>query len=492
MTRWLRSQNAKLEPLTNSLRHGLVEAISDVIIAVLIAFTIYAIGLRHTAENFSQRLLTHWLPGGALGPHPGERPSVWAFVDIGPDICKHGSIHQGLCPPDTLVTDDKTLADIVHDVRQKNPHVVVLNISSAGAINGRSDAPPYPGENLAMELSRDGPPVLIAWSVDPEKMQKPSSGIASINLSDSQAAALTAPMPYARFLPALIDSHSSFLLPWFEYSARSGTGAIASLSFGAALVAHTDRSAPFVKLDAIARGPSMPDGDFVNRACLPEASVACLKSYSDTERIYSFPGQIEKRQHPDLPYLYITPSLVRPSGLNIDLKDAVVIIGNSNVEDDQYDTPVGRMSGAELQINDIRQFALTLPIGHVPVWRMIWDERPFFLAGFLVSLIIYTVGHSLMGRCQVLRPSRFKAALKAMFDGAVTLLLTVVGSCMAFAAVIYFGFAHLTSSHDFIVPFVGLAGERIFNLGQNITNVCRLFLGKIILPSKKNHEGGRE
>ena len=210
----------------------MVEALTDVVVAIMIAFVVYAIGLRLTAENFSQRLLTHWSPGGALGLHSSDKASTWAFVDIGPAICRSGSIHQGLCPPATLVTDDKTLADLVHDVRNRNPRVVVLDISSAGPVDGLSSIPAFPGVNLANELARSGPPVLIAWSVDPWKLHANPGGMATVDLSDSQANALTAQMPHVRYLPALVNagSRDSFLLPAFKYLTISREGVVPSLS----------------------------------------------------------------------------------------------------------------------------------------------------------------------------------------------------------------------------------------------------------------------
>ena len=170
-------------------------------------------------------------------------------------------------------------------------------------------------------------------------------------------------------------------------------------------------------LDTISQRPSLPDGHVISPACLPILSAGCLAQYANTRRIFSFPGQLKKQQYRQSDdasgylYLYLTPRLQRPSGLTGDLKDAIVLIGNSTDETDQHDTAVGRMSGAELQLNDIRQFALTPPIGHVAVWRMIWDERAFYVAGFIVSLIVYSLGHRLIERRQALRPRAVECSM---------------------------------------------------------------------------------
>ena len=62
MIRWLGRRCERRGSFTGDLRHGMVEALTDVVVAIMIAFVVYAIGLRLTAENFCN-----------CSPHPCDR-----------------------------------------------------------------------------------------------------------------------------------------------------------------------------------------------------------------------------------------------------------------------------------------------------------------------------------------------------------------------------------------------------------------------------------
>lgn len=460
-----------------------MKALIGVTVAILVSTAVFMFNGRYWGSDISQSVLVQF-PGGGLGvPFDGDRdgagapgrrapPSHWAFVDIGPRFCAdHGGSSPSLCPPQVARTDFDGVAQLIGWVASAQPRLIVVDIASV-----RSEAERGALENRLPGMTGSTAAILIALPSEngegsrsePEPVIIAEPGSGPLVESPDQAP--------IRFLPALIRAAvptSRLLLPEAQIAGEQSRSRLPTLSFGAALVARARGNAPIRILDDYERIASVAPG---TTACAFPASARCRELYSDTERVFSFapvppadePGNgVEARRVSADGFLYLyLPAPVPghaapPPG---DLADSVVVIGDSReAAGDRHWTALGYVSGAEIHLNDIRQFSIAAPAPRTGFLGYLLQELPYLMIGWAVASLV----HTFVGLRRIKRAHPEEPESQGLIWRVIVLLVIALVTIPAFSIYVYFHIGH-GEPPDFVTPYLALfcggAIEAIFRV----------------------------
>lgn len=339
-------------------RDVLIKALRETLVGMLFALTaapfIFWVGdSGRLTSDWSQRI--HFLrdaKGGALGeggtPNPAV-PKSWYFVDLNGAFCNPGGDTKR-CPPDLANTDHVALADLLENILAQKPRLVIVDILLAKSGAAKDD------EILLGALQKSKIPVLLSWAPRAGPLDTLTMGARDDALLFSLDPA-KAPNN-VRYLPAIksmTGSTARYLHPYHTVALADHVANFPSIAYGAALVLASSPENPFKRLDNF------------NMAHGPQCGVWKVTHCSDymlTQRIFSFP---RRAPHEDVlyvgnhndPYFARVESVDSNPGAEAALKDAVVIVGNSDfAAGDQAWSALGDVSGAELILNDTRQYLI--------------------------------------------------------------------------------------------------------------------------------------
>jgi len=362
----------------------------------------------HATLDWSQRLYFLFdRPGGALGVPQAKAaaPRRWYFIDLNGGFCRPAP-ESGRCPPVLAHTDQDALAMLLRNVLAQGPRLVVLDVlihdlrseTSAARCQNTGKSTDHcqakDGQLLADLLASARVPVLLSWF--------PSSGRSDdATLSAENDTLLysldgsNAPS-HVRYLPAikaLTGPSALYLLPTARVALRDRVLDLPTIAFGAALVLASSTGEQFKTVEAFSR-------DANKSRCELLLSFDC-DEYETTRRIFSFPPRpphsdevyLSRSKNPY--YARIIPDLDDPflgrlgRGL---MSDAVIVIGNSDpAAGDQTWSALGGVSGAEIIMNDIRQYLVSPPEperGFLPgLFAWLYSERYFYCLSFVAILV---------------------------------------------------------------------------------------------------------
>jgi hypothetical protein len=438
------------------VRLALVRALISTIIALAGTVLFYVADWRHFGADISQSVYVQF-PGGALGagldansqtgPASADR---WALVDIGPRFCAGGDSSPSICPPETSRTDPLALARLVRWIAAQEPRVVVVDIE---AIRTPDELRSVSG--LLKSIGRPSPPVLVALPFE-EPVSAPGNKPAI--LIEPRAAELVAASrgTSIRFHPSQIRAPvpvARSLLTEVGVVGDPSLERLDTLSFAAAMAL---------------RAPSAHDGSLAwgghGEKCRP-MSDPCRARFEATERLFSFrpvtPAddpearvEIDRQSAGDFQYAYVpapAADLLDQVPRNGALQGSVVLVGDTRYSaNDRPWTALGDVSGAELQLNDIRQFAMLAPAPDT-LGSYLAGEAPLLAAGFLAVMTI----ELLLAVRRSRRPEVARDSLLYPLRSLWSLLLILLAS--ALVAIVYIRIHHphgrLT---DFVTPFIAL------------------------------------
>ncbi|MDB5423535.1 MAG: hypothetical protein JWQ29_951 [Phenylobacterium sp.] len=477
-------------------RHALVsaaiEAVVGLVITLALAAIVYSSNLNQAGADLSQRLLLALsAPGGALGVarHDEDHalrapPQTWVFVDLGGAFCNPGQGAQR-CPPYRLRTDREALSRLLAKVLEQGPRVVVLDVLTDRAADGDvGDAA------LRKVLSQARRPVLLAWS--PNEAPR-AAGRPLLNALDQQ---LLFPLggadgfPNARYLPAM--KHMSGpaarqLGPDYDVASEGSISRAPGIAYAAALVARSPDADPWA---LVRRFDTARQSDL----CPIRPASGC-EPWRRTDRVFSFPATkpdsdpVEVLADRAPAFVRVTPGLEEP--LPASLAGAVVVIGNSQSEGDRSWSAVGDVSGAELILNDIRQFAAAPPEPAPPAAVHLLHEWPFFLAGavamFFGNAVVNLRWPHPPPRPPGTRPS-LGHTLRLALQSASRLGLTALLSIALFLPVAIYGGGHFGRPPDFVTPFVGILLDSLFELLHRSSQFLHRLLHALLLGRAPPHD----
>jgi hypothetical protein len=151
------------------------------------------------------------------------------------------------------------------------------------------------------------------------------------------------------------------------------------------------------------------------------------------------------------------------------IRDAVVVVGDSRQEaGDRTWTAIREVSGAELTLNDIRQYAVAPAAPRPsPIGRVL-EEWPFFLAG---ALAIFTA-HALMNPHSIdgaKTGNKILLTLRRSFLSVGELVLVAFLSAILFGILLWRLQPDFGRALDFVTPFMAILLEGTFELMHRIT-----------------------
>ncbi len=471
-----------------------IEAIVGLLIAVIISTATFSSGIRQIGTDLSQRLLL-WLdsPGGALGPATATRASrpssaTWVFLDLGGAFCRPDG-RKARCPPDTRRTDRSALSQILVKVRQAHPRLVVLDVETdAGPDTTAGD------QKLLAELSRPGPPVLLAWL--PNGYPRDSGRTA---LTPRDQALLFAPdnqnaPAYGRYFPAMKRMNGPAarqLEPDYDVVSRDGARRTPAIAYAAAMVIRSPSQRPWDMLD---RFPADPN----SRACPPQPRVDCW-AFRHTERVFSFPvvradGPRRLSLADRTPaFLPLAPDV--GDELPPQLNDAVVVIGDSRPDaGDTTWSAIGNITGAELILNDIRQYLEAPPVPEASIGSRLLAEWPFLMAGaiaiFLAQASVDLRWPSPGAKSAASQVGSASMALALRTVGK--LALTMVASATLFAVLLKVIPPRPGEPPDLFTPFLAILLERTFELMHHSSLFLQASLHSLFFGRGRANGAGKE
>jgi hypothetical protein len=450
---------------------GALKALIGVIVAIAVSSGVFVFDGRYWGSDLSQSVLVQF-PGGGLGVpsgageegagSPGKRPAPthWAFVDIGPRFCAdHVAGLPALCPPRAPRTDPDAVAQLIGWVAAARPRLIVVDITSV-----QSEAERGALERRLPAMTGSVTAILVTWpSQDGEAWR---SGSEPVIIADRDSEALVEAPGRApiRFLPALIRASvptSRLLLPQASIAGGQNRSQIPSLSFGAALVARARGNAPirilddYERLAAVASGPT---------PCGVLASIGCRELYSSTERVFSFapvppadePGNdVEARRISANGFLYLYLPAPLPGDASPppqDLTDSVVVIGDSReAAGDRHWTALGYVSGAEIHLNDIRQFSISPPAPRTGFVGYMLQELPYLLIGLVIAGLV----HVYVGLRRLKRAHPAEPEPQGLLARMSVLLVIGLATIPAFSVYVYYHIGH-GELPDFVTPYLAL------------------------------------
>ncbi len=451
---------------------ALVKAISGIVVALIVSVLVYASPIATYGYDTSQKLiLAAGAPGGALGQENADEgagasaiPTAWYFVDLSGRFCQSEN-GGSLCPPSQIRTDRKALAQLLATIRVHGPRVVVLDVATRPA--GDEDA------DLIRVLNTPGPPVLLGWIPDVDDIHDLTGELTQLVyrpgdlLCDPSSCA---ELKYARYFPALrqmTGPTARWLVADYSVGFENGRAyRVPSIGLAAAMIARRPRAiAPrwedFASLSA---------GSVLPQACRAAWTETCLRFYRSTTRIFSFApvktgtklSSASGSNAVSFTHLVPAPDTDAISG---SIKDAVVVIGDSRYSaGDRTWSPIGEVSGAELILNEIRQFAVAPPQPNSGVVRHLFAESPFLLIGFAAIFLVQLWAHSRRKEPEfdTARPAGSSAAI--MVRGTSILLFAALLSAAGFALLLWFRGIEPGSPPDIVTPFIGILLENFLEL----------------------------
>ena len=460
-----RAKRRRRKPTRRTLlRHALIKGLVSTIIAALGAIFFYLSDLRFWGADLSQSVLVQF-DGGALGLSPADggtdaglraAPERWAFVDIGPRFCAARAEGRSICPPETARTDPSALARLLAWVVVQRPRVVVLDIEAI------RDVEELRAVNAALpeESGERRTPILVALPFEPE-IASLSGGQPVVVLDGRAAQLLRASIgTRLRFRPTLIQAPAPVarhLLTEVRITGDPELSRLDTISFAAALVARTPGDDPFAIIDEAEGGQSAGH-------CRPPVSDHCRTRFALTERFFSFRPAIpaddpEARNEADvrategLRSIYLpAPAIDRLDAQSAGsaLADAVVVIGDSRIAaQDRPWTALGDVAGAEVHLNDIRQFTYLRPAPD-SLGAYLVAELPLLLLGFFVVAGI----EALLAWRRSKKPPLPVRSFRYPLAGLNALLL--IAGTSGFLSYLYLYLFGAGGFTDIITPMVGL------------------------------------
>lgn len=439
---------------------GAREASVGLLFAALVAPLIFALtGKAHWTLDWSQQLdIVTDRAGGALGaadipnaPGRPPAPKSWYFIDLHGGFCDRAET-VAYCPPDTPVTDHGRLARLLANVAKQGPRLIVLDVLLAKSADKGGD------QAILDVLKSSQSPVLLSWI--------PANGLTDVDALNATKEDLLFSLDNsdaprnARYLPAikLLDSSKKarFLLADKKLALPTGVMDFPTVAYAAALVLASPPEHPFAKMDGFSKAREA-------EACGINDRVKC-SDYAMTQRVFSFPRRAPHGKerytgsHDDPFYARIVPSTNDPFLDQVQsnaMHGAVVVIGNSNLlAGDQTLSALGDVSGAEIVINDIRQYLVSRAEPEqgflYDLFKWFVSEWPFYTVSWIIIFVVsgYFESFHPVRRDEkgCLKPSLRRATLKLAIEVTLSLLIywVVVGT--------------ITSRlMDFVSPFVGMA-----------------------------------
>jgi hypothetical protein len=455
-------------------REAVVEAVVGVLTAVAAGLVIYSSPLEQVGSDLSQRIaVTLPVSGGALGlprgrvQPRGPEPHAWVFVNLGPRFCG-GEPGSSNCPPVVRRTDRAALASVVRSIRAKHPRVVVLDVITS---NDPADA--KGDQQLLDAIVEPGAPLLLAWTPTAESAIIYPSGLVHVTMKDGDVLRGTDPdSPSAsyRYLPALksIDGPASRRLqPDYEVTHSNETKIRPGIALTAALVAASRSGHPFEAIDHFNNGQA--------EGGMCRAPQLC--AYRETERIFSFaPVRIDTIASPlplpGAPFIQLAPA-AQSVALSDQLTDSVVVIGDPRQSaGDRSWSAVGDISGAELILNDIRQYFTAPPVPEpTSLLARLARERQFFAFGVVLLIVVALVWPF------EFQPSR---PLRSAVSGSLRWMLTVAINIVGFVTIMRLRPAPYGSLPDFVTPLFVLSLEQFIELVFMWTSAVRVCLRSVL------------
>jgi hypothetical protein len=436
---------------------ALPAAFASILFSAAVTVLLFFGGAYDWGADQSQWVLARIAPGGALGERPsaasdGGRartgPVTWAIVDLGPKLCAPMDGAKPRCPPWRERTALDPIVSATRWVAARKPRLIVVDIMAAGSA-GEAD-------RLEAALGGLGVPILMALPVD---FQNSADGVIPTLSFDETSRTLAGRRGSVRYVHAAVRSKGPSernLLPVFRSPEGVNATLVPTLAY------------------AVAMALGLPDDCQVD----PRQSHAsdCLRRFAQTRRVFSFPPvkpadgrdgyePISRfSKHVSFRYL-AAPRAEETLDAPEDLAGAVVLIGDTRWQhgEDRFSTGIGNISGAELQLNDIRQFAVAHPAPAGGLGAALWSELPFLGMGFAAVWLTQMIfrkdtprppdvpGASLLQRLRSRAKAGIERILRKVLVVAVAALLTV----LAFATYLY-----LTPRDgrppDFVMPFFGI------------------------------------
>jgi hypothetical protein len=448
-------------------------------IATFASLLVYLTDYRYRGSDISQSLLSEF-PGGPLGPGAGHGraapaapgaispPTNWIFLDLGPRFCAPGE--DGIlpsCPPEAR-TDPLRLARLIGWVARAAPRVLVVDVN---VVRTRAELRVLEVSLAALPVRV---PIVIALPIEGARLSGPA-GDPVIGVSEETAALLELRQGSTiRLLPATIWPSSPVsrrLMPDVRVVGAGPLRRVPTLSFGAALVAVAPPQAPFADVDQFAAATDAGAG---SGTCAHLTAPRCAADFRASERVFSFPvvppadgeedAEAERHSAEQFLYLYLPAPRTAEVGLPpADIRDAVVVIGDSRgAAEDHHFTALGEADGAEIVLNDIRQFVASQPVPAGGLGSYMWNELPYLGLGFLAVSSIEGVRSHRRTR----RPRPKRKAFLNLLSGIGQLL--VISSLTAVLFVLYLLVGGRHGPPDFVTPFatllLGSAIELLFRM----------------------------
>lgn len=462
-------------------KSGAEEALTGLFVALVVSILIFSTPISRFGIDFSQKILLGLdIEGGALGQTPAsmqDAPADWVFVDLGGRFC--GSQDGGaLCPPRQLRTDRTALAGLLAQVRAQKPRLIILDVATE-PVGEREDAA------LVALLNQPGSPILLSWSPMGEDTHTQQDGQATLGYDPARflcdpAACL---FPNARYFPSLrriSGTTARWLTPEFRTVSVEGDRAliVPSISRAAAHVARAPASSPWSLIDAAANA-KVPD-----IGCDRISPAECATAYRQTQRIFSFAPVAQGAKRTDahawnaLTFTHYTPDPNPvPGTLPRTLGGAVVVVGDSRESArDRTWSAVGSVSGAEIILNDARQFLIAPPRPTPGLLAYIWSESPFLLMGFLAVFLV----SSRLARHQSSAPTRIGQAARALGRPTAVLLLAMLTTALFYVAYLWLSGISPGAPPDIVTPFIGTMLEGFLELMHRLTTFVQLLAKRLI------------
>lgn len=454
-------------PLGDLARNALVDAIVGLFIALIAVTVVFMTPLRTVTSDLSQRLLlTAGLSGGALGDVHGPAsgpapPSGWFFVDLGPRLCAAEG-GGALCPPNAPRTDRDQLAKVIAAVRAQNPRLVILDV--------RTSAEDETSGAFRQAILAPGSPVLLSWAPY-TKVEPKGDGRSVLVTREGDAMALGPGASHVRYFPALkrmSGPAARLLTPDYQVVGPDGRSRRApGIAYAAAAVAQAPHGRPWEELDP----PSAVPGGGHRSDCTARMSQSCLDAFRATERVFSFPPVREAAlpiSSAAVRFGHLTPGQ-DTQRLTAELRDGVVIIGDSRSgAGDRTWTAVGEVSGAEIILNDVRQYLLAPPSPPAGFVAVLLQEAPILLAG-AVSLFVV---HALFGWAWPVVPGVGPAGTRTLardaWRASCRLAVVLLVTALAITPIILFGHSHPGSVLNFVAPYLAISLENAFELVHKV------------------------
>lgn len=476
------AKSARRKPDRFSVKSGLENALTGLFVALIVSIIVYLTPIARFGSDLTQKiLLATSAEGGPAGAvQAGSNPALpvnWVFVDLGGRFCadNDGGAH---CPPARVRTDRVALARLLAGIRSHRPRLIVLDVATE---------PAGPEEDTALIalLTQSGSPILLSWSPSGEDIYNRDGGQASLRydaekfLCDPDACAF----PDARYFPSLrriSDGTARWLTSEFLLVSARGNRApvVPSISRAAALVARSSPNAPWALVERAMAGKAQDQG------CAQMTAPACAEAFRKTQRVFSFApvqegsSRTESIQWDSTSFTHYTPDIdadvvTMPRAM----RDAVVVVGDSRASaGDRTWSAAGAVSGAELILNDTRQFMIAPPRPTPGIFQYLWSESPFLLMGFCAVFLIT----ARFGEQETVPPKTIVPAIRGFGRALALLVLATAGIALLYAVFLWLTGISPGAPPDIATPFVGMLLEAFLDLMHKLTTFVELVVKRLI------------